>query len=74
MKYHQLQGNQCWIRRPGNVLERACASEARQNKDGLIRLIYEDGTEHFAPSPDKDLHDFSSWFEVVEFVQAHVST
>jgi hypothetical protein len=70
MKYKQLQGNQCWVRQPNGILESAVAHEARQNKEGVIRLIYEDGSEHFAHSPDKDLHDFSSWFEVVSFVQS----
>lgn len=69
MKFHQLEGNQCWVRLPKGVLERACAIEARQNKDGLIALLYEDGTRCEAPSPQKDLHDFASWFEIVQFVQ-----
>lgn len=29
MKYNQLQGTQCWVRLPRNVLERACAVEAQ---------------------------------------------
>ena len=69
MKYNELQGCQCWVRLPKNTLERACACEARQNREGIIALIYEDGTRHEAASPTKDLHDFVSWFDVVEFVQ-----
>lgn len=69
MKYEQLQGSQCWVRLPHGILERATATEARQNKEGLIALIYEDGTREEAPSPAKDLHDFATWFDVVSFVQ-----
>lgn len=69
MKYQQLQGQQCYIRRPSGVLENSVAIEARQNKDGLIRLDYVNGEQEFAPSPDKDLHDFPTWFDVVSFVQ-----
>ena len=73
MKYEKLEGSQCWVRLPGNRLETFAAKEARQNKEGLIKLIFEDGSEETAPCPGKDLHDFSSWFEVVSFVNDYVN-
>lgn len=69
MKYHQLEGQQFWIRRPQSILEAAMASEARQNKDGVIRLIYSDGTSEYADSKETDLHDFPNWAELVVYVQ-----
>ena len=46
------------------------AWQARQRKNGDIRLIYTDGTEEIANCPEIDLGAGPSWITVVGAVQA----
>jgi hypothetical protein len=72
-KFKKLEGDQCYVRRPGNPSEPFGAKEARQYREGDIWLMFEDGSSKIAPC-DKDLYEFESWHAVVSYVKAHVNS